>query len=200
LSVSVISHSRLLSPSTNRLALYTGHGLIGTTHAEDIESLVNRVIEQGLPPYLLRELDLVVFPRHVDGERYVGQAVELLSEGEFQDLDRETGCGSVHKNGTAVYWNTVTERTEADEFRFAYDHPDLGDETRAVRLRTLHRVAALTDRPVTAVEEEFRRKHRYVEYFVRQEIDDFEGLFDLLADLRTEEAATVERLRRRDNE
>ena len=181
-------------------SLNTGHGLIGTTHADDIESLVNRVIEQGLPPYLLRELDLVVFPRHVDGERYVGQVVELLSEGEFRDLDRETGCGSVRKNGTAVYWNTVAERTEAGEFRFAYDHPDLGDETRAVELRTLHRVANLTDRSVTAVEEEFHRKHRYVEYFVRQGIDDFEELFDLLADLRTEEAATVERLRRRDDE
>jgi type IV secretory pathway ATPase VirB11/archaellum biosynthesis ATPase len=181
-------------------SLNTGHGLIGTTHAEDIESLVNRVIEQGLPPYLLRELDLVVFPRHVDGERYVGQVVELLSEGEFRDLDREAGCGSVRKNGTAVYWNTVAERTEGGEFRFAYDHPDLGDEGRALELRTLHRVAELTDRPVRAVEEEFRRKHRYVEYFVRQGIDDFEELFDLLADLRTEEAATVERLRRRDNE
>jgi len=59
--------------------LNTGHGVIGTTHAEDVEALVNRVIERGLPAYLLREVDLVVFPRQVDGERYVSRAVELLS-------------------------------------------------------------------------------------------------------------------------
>jgi type IV secretory pathway ATPase VirB11/archaellum biosynthesis ATPase len=30
--------------------LNTGHGVLGTTHAEDPATLVNRVIEQGLPP------------------------------------------------------------------------------------------------------------------------------------------------------
>jgi hypothetical protein len=36
-----------------------------------------------------------------------------------------------------------------------------------------------------------------VRYFVQEGIDDFDGLFDLLADLETDEAATVERLNRR---
>jgi type IV secretory pathway ATPase VirB11/archaellum biosynthesis ATPase len=177
-------------------SLNTGHGLIGTTHAEDIESLVNRVIEQGLPPYLLREIDLVVFPRHVGGDRYVGEVVELLGEEGFDALECET-CGEIHKGDTPVYWNQVARRTDDGAFAFAYDHPDLGDEAREVSLRTFARIADRTDRQVTAIEEEFRRKHRYVEYFVREGIDDFEGLFDLLADLRTEEAATVERFRRR---
>ena len=39
--------------------LQTGHGVLGTTHAEDIEKLVNRVIEKGLPAYLLREIDQI---------------------------------------------------------------------------------------------------------------------------------------------
>nr|WP_274324097.1 ATPase, T2SS/T4P/T4SS family [Halosimplex aquaticum] len=41
--------------------LNTGHGVIGTTHAADVETLVNRVVEQNVPTYLLDEIDLVVF-------------------------------------------------------------------------------------------------------------------------------------------
>jgi type IV secretory pathway ATPase VirB11/archaellum biosynthesis ATPase len=172
-------------------SLNTGHGLIGTTHASDIESLINRVVEKGLPPYLLREIDIVVFPRRVDGERYVGEVVELLDERAFSDLDRDDHCGVIRKRGTAVYWNRVVRRTETGEFAVDYD-PEGGSQ-----FQTLRRIAALTDRPVEAVRAEFDRKHRYVEHMVREGIDDFEALFELLADLHTDEAATVERLARR---
>ena len=188
-------------------SLNTGHGLIGTTHAEDIESLVNRVVEQGLPPYLLRELDLVVFPRRVDGERYVGEVIELLDEQSFRELDREQRCGVVRKQGTDVYWNTVAWRDPDGTFGFAYDHAALDDDadqqptgddtTRSCQMHAFERVAAMTDRTVETVKAEFHRKHRYVQYFVRESVDDFETLFDLLADLETDEAATVERLHRR---
>jgi type IV secretory pathway ATPase VirB11/archaellum biosynthesis ATPase len=183
--------------------LNTGHGLIGTTHAEDVDTLVNRVVEQDIPPYLLRELDLVVFPRRTDEERYVGEVVELLDEQSFRDLDRDDRCGIVRKQGTTVYWNTVAWRDPDGEFGFAYDHPDLAGTTsddraaeRVCNLRTFERIAGMTDRSVDAVEDEFHRKHRYVRYFVREGVDDFDALFDLLADLKTDEAATVERLHR----
>jgi hypothetical protein len=175
-------------------SLNTGHGVVGTTHAEDVEKLVNRVVEQGLPAYLLRELDLVVFPRQTDGERYVGEAVELLSEREFRTLDRSgDACGRIEKDGTTVYWNRVADRTHDGSFEFAYDHPTLGGEARSCETAVFDRLAARTDRPVEAVEREFHRKHRYVEYFQREGFDDFDELFAFLADLRTDEAATVER-------
>jgi type IV secretory pathway ATPase VirB11/archaellum biosynthesis ATPase len=191
--------------------LNTGHGLIGTTHAADIETLVNRVVEQGLPPYLLRELDLVVFPRHVDGERYVGEVVELLDESTYHELDRDDRCGVIRKQGTAVYWNTVAWRRPDGEFAFAYEHPMLDSDGKSGgqahpsdgedrQFHTFERIASLTDRPVGAVEDEFHRKHRYVRYFVREGVDDFDALFDLLADLETDEAATVERLSRQADE
>jgi type IV secretory pathway ATPase VirB11/archaellum biosynthesis ATPase len=196
--------------STFAESLNTGHGLIGTTHAADIESLVNRVVEQGLAPYLLREIDLVVFPRHVGGERYVGEVVELLDESSFSKLDRDERCGVIHKQGATVYWNTVAWRRPDGSFAFGSDQladdsvtdqqgSEAGGEATA-ELFTFDRIADLTDRPVTAVEDEFRRKHRYVRYFVREGIDDFDDLFDLLADLETDEAATVERLHRRTEE
>ena len=145
----------------------------------------------------MRELDLVVFPRYVDGERYVAQVVELLGEAEFHALDRdEDACGAIRKDGTTVYWNRVAERDHDARFRFDYDHPQLGDDERDLRVQVFDRLADANDRPVEAVESEFHRKHRYVEYLQRERYTDFEELFGFLADLRTDEAATVERVSR----
>jgi type IV secretory pathway ATPase VirB11/archaellum biosynthesis ATPase len=163
--------------------LNTGHGVVGTTHAEDVETLVNRAIEQGVPPYLLREVDLVVFPRHVDGDRYVGEVVELVAE---PGPDTET----VEKDDDAVHFRRIVERDTDDGFAFAGV-----DEVRFVE-----RLAARSDRPVGDVVDEFEQKRRYVEYLRREGITDFEELFGLLSDLRTDEAATVERLQRRAGE
>ena len=144
----------------------------------------------------MQELDLVVFPRHVDGERYVGRMVEFLSETEYRDLDHDEGTGTFRKDGTTVYWNTVASRETDGSFRVGYDHPQLGDEECDLRFRVLHRIADRTDRPLQAVEDEFHRKHRYVQYLVREQVTDFTDLFEFLADLKTNEAATVERVSR----
>ncbi|MFC6836755.1 type II/IV secretion system ATPase subunit [Halomarina ordinaria] len=168
--------------------LSTGHGVLGTTHAESVEKLVNRAVEQGLPAYLLAELDLVVFPRQTDSERYVGEVVELLDE----PTDRSGGV--IEREGVTVHYGTVCERTTDGEFDFAYDHPALGDAARDCRTRVFERVADRTDRPVEAVEREFLRKHRYVEYLVEEDVSDADDLFGFLADLRANEAATVERV------
>ncbi|MFC7071810.1 type II/IV secretion system ATPase subunit [Halovenus rubra] len=170
-------------------SINTGHGLIGTTHAGDIETLVNRIIEQGLPPYLLREIDLVIFPRRIDGERYVGEVVELLDERSYQQLDDTAISGVIEKRDTTIYWNTVIERDQTGEFSVAWDRDD-GAET------TFNRIGKLTDQPTDEVWAEFQRKHRYVKHMVQEGIDDFESIFELLADLQTNEAATVERLSR----
>jgi type IV secretory pathway ATPase VirB11/archaellum biosynthesis ATPase len=170
--------------------LNTGHGVIGTTHAEDMETLVNRVIEQGLPPYLLRELDLVVFPKHVDGERYVGDVVEVVD-------DPAVATGHTEKRDTTVHWRRVAHRDHDGEFQFAYDteHSEGGG---GPGVAVFERLAERTDRPVEDVESEFARKHRYVQHMVREGVDDFEELFGFLSDLRNDEAATVERVGRAD--
>ncbi|MFB6205368.1 MAG: type II/IV secretion system ATPase subunit [Haloglomus sp.] len=185
-------------------SLNTGHGILGTTHAEDIEKLVNRVVEQGLPAYLLRELDLVVFPKHAAGERYVGEVVEFLSETAYRELDRTGEAGRDHgvieKDGTPVYWNRIARRHHDGAFQHAFvpeedplvqDSPS-GSVSRQARV--FERLARSTDRPVSEVEREFQRKRRYVEHLVQEEYDDVEELFRFLADLRSNEAATVERV------
>ncbi|WP_144799800.1 type II/IV secretion system ATPase subunit [Halorubrum depositum] len=189
--------------------LNTGHGVIGTTHAEDVEALVNRVVERGLPPYLLREIDLVVFPRQVGGERYVSRAVEPLSAEEYEALDSEAkrsptgnpkggGAGIVDKGGEAVHYNTLAWRDADGEFRFpgAPEADAAAAPGDGPRLRAFDLIADRTDREVDAVRSEFLAKHRYVEYLVREGVDDVDALFEFLADLRTDEAATVERAAR----
>ncbi|MEF8779975.1 MAG: type II/IV secretion system ATPase subunit [Haloferacaceae archaeon] len=190
--------------------LNTGHGLLGTMHADDVETLVNRLIEQNVPAYLLREIDLVVFPRHVDGDRYVGRIVEFLSPDEYDALPADPGestveegppkGGVVSKRGTEIYWNTVARRTTDGQFILASqelaDSTGSADSDVGTGCRFFHRLAERTDRPISAVDREFHRKRRYVEYLVREEFTDIESLFRFLADLRTDEAATVERVSR----
>jgi type IV secretory pathway ATPase VirB11/archaellum biosynthesis ATPase len=181
--------------------LNTGHGVIGTTHAEDVETLVNRVIEQGLPPYLLREIDLVVFPHHVDGERYVSSVVEFVTESEYTALDTKGdgaagACGVIEKGGTTMYWNTVARRTTDGDLVFDYHHPQYDGEPHALGHRLFQRIADATDRTVESVESEFHRKYRYVQYLVDQEIEEFGAVFEFISDLRIDETATVERVRR----
>nr|WP_227260807.1 type II/IV secretion system ATPase subunit [Salarchaeum japonicum] len=161
--------------------LNTGHGVIGTTHAADADRLVNRVVEQGLPAYLLREIDLVVFPRHVEGERYVGEMLELVDEAAYDRLPADER-GRIEKDDTVIHYHRVAGRREG-----AFSFADAGD------VAFFDRLAAHTDRPREAVVAEFERKRRYVEYFVRDDLSDRDDLFAFLADLRTDEAATVER-------
>ena len=176
--------------------LSTGHGVIGTTHAEDVETLINRVIEQGLAPYLLREIDLVVFPHHVDGDRYVAEAVELLSDHEYEALDGgRLPSGTVEKGDRRLHWNVVARRGTDGRFTLDYTHPHLDDDHRSLGFRLFHRLADATDREVEDVEAEFHRKHRYVQYLVREGLTDVGDLFGFVSDLRTDEAATVERAR-----
>jgi hypothetical protein len=162
--------------------LNTGHGVVGTTHAEDVEKLVNRVVEQGLPAYLLQELDLLVFPRRVDGERYVAKIVELVD-----DPPGERG-GTVRKDDTAVHWRPVAWRDTDSEYHFDREARFFGT------------LADRTDRKRQDVLAEFERKLRYVRYLKRRGIDDFEALFSFLSDLRTDEAATVERVAARERD
>ena len=185
-----------------------GHGVVGTTHAADVDTLVNRAIERGLPPYLLREVDLIVFPRQVGSDRYVTQAVEPLSPAEYEALDpaartsrtghpKHGGAGVVERPGVTVHYNTIAWRDPDGTVQttgLPTDELSNSDAGRGVH--ALARLADRTDRDVAEVETEFHTKHRYVQYLVRDGIDDFTDLFEFLADLRADEAATVERVAR----
>ena len=185
-----------------------GHGVVGTTHATDVDTLVNRAIERGLPPYLFCEVDLVVFLRQVGSDRYVTQAVEPLAPAEYEALDpaartsrtgnpKHGGAGVVERPSVTVHYNTVAWRDPDGAVQTTGLPTDESSGTDAGRgVRALARLADRTDRDVAAVETEFHTKHRYVRYLVRDGVDDFTELFEFLADLRADEAATVERVAR----
>ncbi len=176
--------------STFAETLNTGHGLLGTTHADDVETLVNRVIEQGIPAYLLREIDLLVFPRRVSDERYVGEVVEFVDE-PVHDAPGRSG-GTIRKDGATIHYAQLCWGDDDGEYAFADDWADGSRQITAFQ-----RLADARDESVADVRERFQRRHRYVRYLVREGITDVDELFGLLADLETDEAATVERLRHR---
>ena len=119
--------------------------------------------------------------------------MEFLSPEQAEQLP--PGAGEVIEKGdTEIHYNEVFSRDVAGEFSLSGPADPASPDDRGFRL--LHRIAAATDRRPDAVEQEFRRKRRYVEYLADEGVDGFDELFDLLADLRTDEAATVERLRR----
>jgi type IV secretory pathway ATPase VirB11/archaellum biosynthesis ATPase len=182
--------------STFAETLNTGHGLVGTTHAADVETLVNRVVEQGLPTYLLAEIDLLVFPARDGEDRFVAEVLELAADHAPEHFGGEHS-GTIHKDDTTIHWNTVAWRDGEGGFEFAYRHPALGDPDRQVGTNVFETIADRTDHRPRAVEDRFHRRHKYVRYLVREGIDDAEELFAMVADLATNEAATVERLRRR---
>ncbi|RRJ29186.1 type II/IV secretion system ATPase subunit [Halocatena pleomorpha] len=156
-------------------SISTGHGIVGTTHAETIERLTNRVIEQGLPPHLLPEIDLVVFPRHIHGERYVGAVVELLSG----TAERSGDATTIDRDGVTVAYNTVLRRTAEGGFATTFDPPSGSDTTAHPTL--FERLASRTDIPITEIEASFRRKHRFVKALVEEDITEMDVLFERLA-------------------
>lgn len=174
-------------------ALRTGHGVLGTTRAASVGALLDRIGAQ-VPAHLLSKIDLIVVPASVEGDRHVETAVEVLSEEEAERLDGATE--TIATTGGAIHYNRVVDRTADGDWEFAYRHPKLGDPTSTQACRTLERLAARTDRPLADVEAEFHRKHGYVEYLVREGISDRDALFGFLNDLRTNEAATIERIHR----
>jgi hypothetical protein len=144
----------------------------------------------------------VVFPKHSAGERYVGDVIEFLSQTEYRSLDRAGEAGREHgiieKDGTEIYWNQVARRTHDGSFECLFgpgsESGDVVASTAGERTRVFHRLARSTDRPTEQVEREFERKRRYVRHLVQEGYDDFEELFRFIADLRANEAATVERV------
>jgi len=100
----------------------------------------------------------------------------------------------IEKVGTRVHWNEVFSRDVDGSFAVSGPTDPANPDERGFRL--FHRIASATDRTPAAVEREFQRKRRYVEFLDREGITDFDELFDLLSDLRTDEAATVERIQR----
>jgi type IV secretory pathway ATPase VirB11/archaellum biosynthesis ATPase len=175
-------------------ALRTGHGVLGTTRAASVDALLDR-LEAQVPTHLLPKIDLIVVPAAVEGDRYVETAVEVLSADEAEQLACSTE--PIATTGGAIHYNRVAHRTAEGGWEFAYRHPKLGDPASTRACRTLERLATRTNRPLTEVETEFHRKHGYVEYLVRAGVSDRDALFGFLNDLRTNEAATIERIHRR---
>ena len=180
--------------------LNTGHGVVGTTHAEDIDALVNRVIEQGVPAYLVNEIDLVVFPRRHGNHRYVGSAVEMLSQRAYERLPAAARTDVIRRDGSTLYTNEVFWRGADGAPRLAYSHPAVvgagsgpGDEEyRGMGL--IETIARRTDQPSAAVGSSFHAKVGLVRALTEAGVTDMPTLIELIATHRSDPAAAIKRV------
>ena len=182
--------------------LNTGHGVVGTTHADDIDALVNRVIEQGVPAYLLGEIDLVVFPKRVGAQRYVGAAVEVLDRDAHAALPDEARSGIVQKDGSRLYTNELVWRGADGAPRTAYDHqtgaggPRTTDRRANRAMGVIDAIARRTDQPPPAVEAEFLAKLETVCALTDAGVGDMATLIEIIGTHRIDAATARERIDR----
>ncbi|WP_330631338.1 type II/IV secretion system ATPase subunit [Halocatena halophila] len=129
-------------------SIATGHGIIGTTHAQTVERLANRFVEQGLGIHLLAAVDLLVFPRFVGGERFVGTVCT-----PFQSLtnDDET---TITRNGTTIGYETLIERSPNGEFAISSDSSPFN--------RLFEPLGARTNTAVETIEASYHDRRRRV--------------------------------------
>lgn len=132
----------------------TGHLVFTTLHANDAASTITRLIDIGVPPYLVGScLNLIMAQRLVRKicpnckEKYKPDIVELEEAGvsleEFQDIELYRGRGCVHCRGTGYYGRTgIFEILEMRQpiRRLIFDNAnqeDIRDRALALGMRTL---------------------------------------------------------------
>ncbi|MFB6132002.1 MAG: secretion system protein [Halanaeroarchaeum sp.] len=156
--------------------LASGQGLLASANADGLSAFAHRALGKGLPLYSLQSLDIVVETELVDGTAAV-TTVEL------------PGCrGDVGR--------VVVEDAECD-LRTRMLPVESADEDSASGYEPLFEQLTSPANPdVSDVAAEYRRRVRYVRYLQTADMRDADDVFGFLADLRTDEAATVERIRR----
>lgn len=154
-------------------AVAAGRGVLASTSADGIETFAHRAVANGVPLRIVGALDLLVVLNAAGGRRRVA-AVELPSSVAGDDA------------------RPIVEGEAATLYATGLPHED-GD------LDVDPFVAALADSTDASADElraDYRRRRHYVRYLVETDRSDVDELFSFLADLRTDEAATVERIHR----
>ncbi|UWG47186.1 ATPase involved in archaellum/pili biosynthesis [Halanaeroarchaeum sp. HSR-CO] len=155
-------------------ALARGQGLLVSANADDFAAFAHRAVGKGLPLYTLGSLDLVLTVRTVEGQTAV-TAVETPT------CDPDGG-------------RIVVDSTQCG-LRAVRNEPD--DADGGPQFATfLESLASRSGRSVEDLAAAHQRRVRYVRYLRTAGIDETDELFSFLADLRTDEAATVERIHR----
>lgn len=154
-------------------ALATGRGILVSARARDARSFVHQAERSGIPYETVCGFDLIVETESRQGDARVA-GVEVLLDGE-----EEQGRNLAGERGR-VRAVAITPGESPNE-------PDYGP--------VLDALAETTGQDCEVVRADHQRRLRYVQYLQTADVDGPEELFAFLADLRTDEAATVERIR-----
>lgn len=158
-------------------ALGTGRGVFAASTLTDRGLLVDRASDAGLSPTVFGAIDLVV---SLSDPASAHSAELWVPTVERRTAERWDGAGSTFEPGR-LRWEPV--RVSEDE-----------EESEIRRSSFVRRLAELTGRDRETLGAEFVRRRRYVEYMRRANVTERSSLVAFLADLRTDEPATIERI------
>ncbi|MFB6266845.1 MAG: secretion system protein [Halodesulfurarchaeum sp.] len=161
--------------------LTAGRGVFAAARIADRTVLARLAAERGIPPALFATIDLLVqLPPS-------GSTAEPTLWSPTIDVDgsRETGRtdrSADRAGGTILRWQRIEPS---------------GDETDAAGVeQVLPEGSGDTTAGGEQIDGGFERRRRYVEFQRREGMSDRASLLSFLADLRSDEAATVERIKR----
>ena len=157
-------------------ALAAGRGVFAAARTADRTVFVRESRQHGVPSYLVGAIDLVVDLPPPEADQ---PATGWLPMGP--PATREAEADDCEATDDEVVWQRLV--------------PDTTDEERAL---SEHLVATLEERSVRSAADlraAWERRVQYVSYLREESVADRESLMGFLADLRTDEAATIERIR-----
>ncbi|MFB6153161.1 MAG: secretion system protein [Halodesulfurarchaeum sp.] len=161
--------------------LAAGRAAFAAARIDDPTVLGRIAAERGVPPALFATIDLLVQLAPPDDDRGPNLWTPNIDHGSDTGPAR---CShfSHRDSGTTLSWDRIKPSDD--------DPETLGIE------EVLQNASRNAPGSGESLPREFERRRRYVEYQRRQGMTDRASLLSFLADLRTDEAATVERIKR----
>ncbi|MFB6135007.1 MAG: secretion system protein [Halanaeroarchaeum sp.] len=151
--------------------LSAGQAVLVAANAAGIDAFVQRAVDHGVSSHTIETIDLVVETTVSDSGAVVEAVSLLVGPGEG-------GRPILSRGSDAIAALAVAPGSGGD-----------GDFD-----PVFQRIAADGGEDVSTVAAEHRRRVRYVKYLQAAGVTDVDDLFSFLADLQTDEAATVERI------
>lgn len=176
----------------------------GLNTARELERL-GPVLASGRPVFAAARITTRTLFAHLVRRAGVSQqvvsGVDLVVELTPPEAD-EPATGWVPVSPGAADQPTDSEHQPASEneigwARFAKQESEAGAPTLAGKFR--NRLGQPESPAASGIEQAFSRRHQYVEYLAASGATDRESLMGFLADLRTDEAATIERIQTRES-
>jgi len=140
-------------------AMATGHGGLGSIHAESVKAVINRLTSEpmNIPTALIPTLNLIVLLARLRvGERIIRKVIHIAEP----YLDEKTG--EIRLNDVFIW----------DAYSKQYRYTGVS--------KTLERISMLTGLSMEAIEDDIERRHTIIRWMVKKNIRSFKDVAEII--------------------